>query len=271
MILKDKVALITGGGTGIGAAVARRFVAEGARVCIVGRREERLDEVIKELPAGSVVKSPGDVSNPEDIQRIVQDTVDFGKGIDILVDNAGLGTEGSIVSADLDEWRKTFEVNLVGPFMLMRAVIPHMIKDGGAIINISSLAGLRCIPEGSAYCTSKAALNMMTRQAALDFGDRGIRCNAVCPGFVDTDMTRGNFGKLAESLGTDLQTFMQKVFKDVPVRKPGTPDRLAGICAFLASDDASYITGAIIPVDGGLAALDPFPLAVKRAVLEMEG
>ena len=270
MILKGKMALVTGGGSGIGAAVAKRFVAEGAKVCIAGRRAERLEAVVRSLPAGTAVACAGDVSDPEQVERMVETARSFGGGIDILVNNAGMGTEGSVVSADLEKWHKTMAVNLFGPFMLMRAAIPHMIKKGGgAIINVASLAGLRCIPEGSAYCTSKAALLMLTKQAALDFGKQGIRCNAVCPGFIDTNMTRGSFGKLAESMGLDMESCMQNVFQDVPLKEPGTPERLAGICTFLASDDASYITGAVIPVDAGLTAVDPFPLAVKRASIEL--
>lgn len=270
MMLKGKTAIITGGGSGIGAAVARRFVTEGARVCIVGRREDALDQVIKSLPSGSAVKCRGDVSQAEDLARIVETAVDFGGTVNVLVNNAGVGTHGSIIDAPVEEWRKTLEINLVGPFMLMRAVIPHMIKaEGGSIVNVSSLASLRGIPEGSAYCTSKAGLNMLTMQAALDFGVHGIRCNAVCPGFVFSDMTEEHFGQVAKDHGTDLNTYMKKVFQDIPSQKPATPDRIAGICCFLASDDSSYITGTVIPADGGLSVMDPFPLCVKNAGFEM--
>jgi len=124
MILKGKVAIITGGGTGIGAAIARRFVAEGAKVCIAGRRENVLEQVVASLPSGSAIMCQGDVSEPKDIDRIIETAISFGKGINILVNNAGIGTDGSITDANLDEWRKTLEVNLIGPFMLMRAAIP---------------------------------------------------------------------------------------------------------------------------------------------------
>ena len=184
MILKGKTAIITGGGTGIGAAIARRFVAEGAKICIVGRRESLLEQVVQSFPSGTAIMCQGDVSEPEHIDRIIETALSFGKNIDILINNAGMGSEGSITSAKLDEWRKTLEVNLIGPFMLMRAAIPHMIENGGgSIVNISSLASLRAIPQNSAYCASKGGLNMLTQQAALDFGGDKIRCNAVCPGF----------------------------------------------------------------------------------------
>ena len=273
--MNGKVALVTGGSRGIGKNIARKLADEGFHVAITyNSNEELAREVVIELEKSGVKAAcyKANISIRDQVDSLFKEIEKDLGAVDILVNNAGVGTDGSIVSADVDEWRKTLEVNLFGPFMLMREVIPHMIKSGaGSIINISSLAGLRSIPKGSAYCTSKAALNMMTQQAALDFGDKGIRCNALCPGFVDTDMTRNSFGKLAASLGTDMDKLMKNVFKDVPVREPGTPDRLAGICAFLASDDASYITGTVIPVDGGLAALDPFPLAIKRTAVEMKG
>jgi NAD(P)-dependent dehydrogenase (short-subunit alcohol dehydrogenase family) len=270
MILKGKMAVVTGGGTGIGAAITRRFVAEGAKVCIVGRRESPLEQVVQSLPSGTAVMCQGDVSKPKDIDRIIEKALSFGENINILVNNAGIGSEGSITSAKLDEWHKTLEINLIGPFMLMRAAIPHMIKNGGgSIINISSLASLRAIPQSSAYCASKGGLNLLTQQAALDFGGDKIRCNAVCPGFVFSEMSESHFGQIAKDMGTDLNTLMASVFRNIPSREPGQPEKIAGICAFLASDESSYITGAVIPADGGLSAMDPFPLCINNAAQEM--
>jgi len=270
MILKRKTAIITGGGTGIGAAIARRFVAEGAKVCIVGRRDSVLEQVVKSLPSGTAVMCQGDVSEPKHIDRIIETALSFGQTINILVNNAGVAYDGSITSAKLDEWRKTLEINLIGPFMLMRSAIPHMIKDGGgSIVNVSSLASLRGVPQNSAYCASKAGLNMLTQQAALDFGGDKIRCNVICPGFVYSEMSESHFGQIAKDIGTDLDTLMARVFREIPSREPAQPEKIAGICTFLASDEASYITGAIIPVDGGLAAMDPFPLCVNNAAQEM--
>ncbi len=272
MILKGKAALITGGGSGIGAAVAKRFVAEGAAICITGRRAERLDAVIETLPPGTAVRYPGDVARPEDAARMVETALSLDGKIDVLVNCAGTGATGSITDVDPEEWKKTFDVNLNGPFLLMRAVIPYMIKaGGGSIINISSLAGLRCQPKATAYSASKAALNMLTQQVAFDYGRYNIRCNAVCPGFVHTDMVeQGGLGKLAERIGTDMRSLVNNVFKDIPLRKPGTAGQIAGICAFLAGEDSSYMTGAVIPVDGGTAIVDVFPTGVKRALLEIQ-
>jgi meso-butanediol dehydrogenase/(S,S)-butanediol dehydrogenase/diacetyl reductase len=270
MILKGRMAVITGGGTGIGAAIARRFVAEGAKVCVVGRRKNLLEQVVQSLPSGTAVVCQGDVSEPEHINHMIETALSFGQKIDILVNNAGIGSEGSITSAKLDEWHRTLKVNLIGPFMLMRATIPHMIENGGgSIVNISSLASLRVIPQGSAYCASKGGLNMLTQQAALDFGGDGIRCNVICPGFVFSEMTESHFGQIAKDMGTDLDALMARVFREIPSRKPAQPEKIAGLCTFLASDEASYITGVVIPVDGGLTAMDPFPLCLNNAAQEI--
>lgn len=265
MQLKGKVALITGGGTGIGAEIAKRFAAEGATVCICGRREQCLDQVIDALPPGTAVKCVGDVTKPADIERIVAKTLGLNNRIHVLVNCAGASSLGSVTTSNLEEWRKTMEINLVGPFLLMRAVIPLMVREGGgSIINVSSLAGIRCLSEASAYCASKAGLIMLTQQAALDYGQHNIRCNAICPGFVYTDMTKGGFGKLAAGFGVKMETLVETLLKDVPMPNPVGPDKIAGVCSFLASDDSSYITGAVIPVDGGSSIVDVFGAGVRK-------
>jgi NAD(P)-dependent dehydrogenase (short-subunit alcohol dehydrogenase family) len=271
MSLQGKVALITGGGTGLGAAIARRYVQDGAKVVITGRRERKLDEMIGTLPQGSALKCAGDVANPEDIERMVETALSFGSDIQILVNCAGTNDFGSITNVRAEDWRHTLEVNVVAPFLIMKLVIPHMIKSGGgSIINVSSIASLRYPAGLSAYCTSKAALNALTQQAAADYGADNIRCNAVCPGFFYTDMGLGGdmFPNIAKSVGTDIDTFLLNVYKDIPSRKPAYPGKLAGICSFLGSDDASYITGTIIPVDGGIITVDAFSAGIGRATTE---
>jgi len=169
MRLKGKVALITGGGTGIGTAVAERFVAEGAKICITGRRRELLDKVAQTLTPGSVKTCPGDVTKVEDVERMVATALAFEGRLDVVVNNAGIDPGGTVTDLDPDLWRKVIEINLTGPFLVMKASIPHMIKGGGgSIINVSSLGGLRCLPGMAAYCTSKAGLIMLTKQAAPD-------------------------------------------------------------------------------------------------------
>jgi NAD(P)-dependent dehydrogenase (short-subunit alcohol dehydrogenase family) len=265
--LRGKVALITGGGTGIGAAIARRFVADGARICIAGRREEYLDQVARSLPSEAVAKCPGDVSNPADAERMVATALSLDGHLDVLVNCAGTRGEGSVAEVSLEEWRRVWEVNVTGPFLLMKAAIPLMIRNGGgSIINIGSLAGLRAIPSALPYCVSKSALIMLTQQAALDYGPAGIRCNLVCPGLVRTPMTEPHFAELAGNLGLSAEALLGEGLRNVPLRRPGAPEEIAGICSFLASDDSSYITGAVIVVDGGTAIVDAFGAGISRVL-----
>jgi len=257
MDLKGKVALITGGGTGIGAAIARRFVADGARVCITGRRKQLLEQVASSLPAGSVVSFAGDVTNLDDAKQMVQQAVIFGGKLDVLVNNAGIDPPGTVAEVDPELWKKVIDINLTGPFLMMKAAIPHFQKNGGgSIINISSLAGIRCIPAMPAYCSSKAGLIMLTQQAALDYGPSKIRCNAVCPGAIRTEMLEQAMTPLAEALKSDISGAFAKMTSYSPLRRAASPDEVTGICSYLASDDSAFTTGAVIVVDGGASIVD---------------
>jgi meso-butanediol dehydrogenase / (S,S)-butanediol dehydrogenase / diacetyl reductase len=257
MKLEGKVALVTGGGTGIGAAIVERFVAEGARVCITGRRKEMLEKVASRLPGEAIITCPGDVSKSEDVERMVSSVIKFGGKLDILVNNAGMPSHGSVDDLDLADWRRALDVNLTGPFLLMKASIPHMRKaGGGSIINIASLAGLRCIPAGAAYCSSKAGLIMLTRQAALDYGPYKIRCNVICPGAVQTPMLEGVIDELKNDLNTDTAGALAHFTANSPLRRAAVPREISGICAFLAGEDSSFMTGAVLVADGGAAVVD---------------
>jgi meso-butanediol dehydrogenase / (S,S)-butanediol dehydrogenase / diacetyl reductase len=267
MRLEGKVVLITGGGTGIGTAIAERFVREGARVCITGRRQEMLDNVASSLPAGMVATCPGDVSKYEDAQLMVEKTLSFGGKIDVLINNAGIDPGGTVVDIDPDVWHKVLDINLTGPFLLMKASIPHMIKaGGGSIVNISSLGGLRCLPGMPAYCSSKAGLIMLTQQAATDYGPFKVRCNVVCPGGVRTAMIENSLSPLAKALGKDVNGVLDLVSSGMPLRRFADPDEIPGICAYLASDDSSFMTGSVLLIDGGAANVD-----VAGAALTMSG
>lgn len=258
MLLEGKVALVTGGGVGIGAAIAERFVAEGAKVCISGRRQEKLDEVAGSLPEGAVATCAGDVSKLEDARRMVQTTVEFGGRIDVLVNNAGIDPGGTVVDLDPDVWHRVLETNLTGPFYTMKFAIPHMIAGGGgSIINIASLAAVRCLPNMAAYCTAKAGLVMLTKQAALDYGPANIRCNAVLPGPVRTKMTEHSLGSMGKAMGVDVDGVFEKLTSSLPLRRAAFPAEVSGICVFLASDDSACITAEEILVDGGAAIVDP--------------
>ena len=267
MKLAGKTALITGGGTGIGLAVAQKFVSEGAKVVITGRRRDVLEEAAKQFPAGAVAICPGDVSLPEDDRRMIEPTLAFGGGLDILVNNAAFNVQGSITELSIDDWQSHLAVNLTGPFVLMKMAIPTMIKGGGgSIINISSLGGLRSVPEKPAYCTTKAGLIMLTQQAALDYGRHNIRCNVVCPGGVETTMTGRTITALAKTLNIDEQSAAALLSEDVPLERMAVPSELSGICLYLASDDASFATGAVFVIDGGANVVDVGRLAVSRAL-----
>jgi meso-butanediol dehydrogenase / (S,S)-butanediol dehydrogenase / diacetyl reductase len=256
--LKGKVVIVTGGGTGIGEAVTRRFVACGARVCIAGRRREMLDAVAKSLPEGSVKTCSADVSDEKDVQRILKTALSFEGGLHVLVNNAAMDQNpAGVVDMDIAEWRRMLEVNLTGPFLMMKACIPHMIKAGvGSVVNISSLAGLRCNSEMPAYCATKGGLINLTQQAALDYGPYKVRCNVVCPGATKTAMFTDNMTAFAQMLDTNVEDIFSRFMKDVPLNRVARPDEMAGICAFLASDDSSFLTGTVIPVDGGAAVVD---------------
>jgi meso-butanediol dehydrogenase / (S,S)-butanediol dehydrogenase / diacetyl reductase len=265
--LKGKVALITGGGTGIGTAIARRFVADGARVCITGRRKALLERVALSLPQGSVVACAGDVANLEDAKQMVAQAIDFGGRLDVLVNNAGIDPPGTIAEVDPNLWKQVIDINLTGPFYLMKVAIPHFLKrGGGSIINISSLAGLRCIPAMPAYCASKAGLIMLTQQAALDYGPSRIRCNVVCPGGIRTEMLEEAMAPMARALQTDISGAFAKMTSLSPLRRVGLPDEVSGICSYLASDDSLFTTGAVIVIDGGASVVD-----VNGAVLSSIG
>ena len=267
MNLKGKVALITGGGTGIGTAIAERFVADGAKICITGRRKELLEKVAKSLPSGSVVVCQGDVSKEEDVKRMVETTVKFGGKIDVLVNNAGTNHPAPIVELDPKMWREVIEVNLTGPFLLMKTVIPHMLKEGGgSIINISSLGGMRCLPAMPAYCSSKAGLIMLTQQAALEYGRNNIRCNAVCPGGVKTEMTRKDFGQFGKMLGIEPDTFIDQIAVEIPMHRFAASSEMGGLCSYLASDDSLFMTGAVITMDGGTAVVDAVGAGITAAL-----
>ncbi len=267
MNLKGKVALVTGGGTGIGTAIAERFVADGAKVCITGRRKEMLEKVAKSLPSGTVVICTGDVSKEEDVKRMVETTVKFGGKINVLVNNAAINHPAPIAELDPKLWREVIGVNLTGPFLLMQAVIPLMIKEGGgSIINIASLGGLRCLPSMPAYCSTKAGLIMLTQQAALEYGRKNIRCNVVCPGGVKTAMTEKDFGQFGKMLGIEPEAFINQIAVEIPLHRFAESPEMGGLCSYLASDESSFMTGAVLVIDGGTAVVDVVGAAITAAM-----
>ncbi len=265
MQLEGKVALITGGGTGIGAGVAKRFVDEGAKICITGRRKEKLEEVAASLPAGSVTTVTGSCTSEEDAQRMVEAALSINGRLDILVNNAAIERNSSVVEMEPAVWREMLENNLTGPFLMMKTAIPHMTDGGGgSIINVASLAGIRAVPGGPAYCTTKAGLIHLTKQVAYDYGQNKIRCNVVCPGPVRTSMLEMNVQPLADALETDLDGAFEKMAEFVPMRHIAVPADMAGLFVFLGSDDSYFMTGATLVMDGGVHFVDAFAAGVGQ-------
>jgi NAD(P)-dependent dehydrogenase (short-subunit alcohol dehydrogenase family) len=255
--LKDKVAVVTGGGTGIGGAIARRFVEEGARVCLVGRRRAPLEEVAASLPQGSAIVCAADVSKEADVERMCAAALGLGHGLHVLVNNAAINYRASVADLAPAQWRALVDVNLTGPFLTMHFAIPHMIASGGgSIINISSVGGIRSIPASAGYCASKAGLIMLTQQAAVDYGLSKIRCNVICPGLVHTAMTDVGMDSKAPMLNTDREGAYTHSARNLPLGKAAYPEEIAPLCAYLASSESSFMTGAVLVIDGGISVLD---------------
>jgi NAD(P)-dependent dehydrogenase (short-subunit alcohol dehydrogenase family) len=246
MRLKNKIAIITGGGTGIGLSCAQLFCREGAKSVIFGRRQDRLDQAVAEIGDQALAVS-GDVTSDEDIQRLVETTVKTHGKIDILVNNAGVFTGAPVHEMESSEWDNILNINLTGVFKLTKAVLPQMIRQkSGSIIHISSILGLVATPNVAAYNTSKGALNQFSRSLAVEYGSSGIRSNAVCPGLIATEMTK--------DLMHDKE-LMKEWSKNYPIGRFGQPEDIAQACLFLAGDESSFVTGAVLPVDGGYTAL----------------
>jgi meso-butanediol dehydrogenase/(S,S)-butanediol dehydrogenase/diacetyl reductase len=257
--LSGKVALITGGGSGIGAATAQRFAVDGAKVIVNDINEASLKQVVNSLPKATARACPGDVSNVSDVERMIETALAFGGKLDILVNSAGIDppSKEKDIHKALELWHKICEVNLTGPFLTMQLAVPLMIKNGGgAVINISSLSGLRYMARRPAYHASKGGLIALTQQAAVEYGPAKVRCNVICPGPVRTPLFENNTRPLAKMLGKDVEWIYKKFTSLSPLRRMGTPEEIASICSFLASDDASLLTGAVLVADGGASLVD---------------
>jgi meso-butanediol dehydrogenase/(S,S)-butanediol dehydrogenase/diacetyl reductase len=246
MRFTGKVAVVTGGASGIGLASARRLHAEGASV-VIGDLAERLDETIaSSFDTDRLHYQRTDVSDWEQVQALMAAAVSVFGGLDIVVNNAGIGRMARTPDLANEEWRKVLDIDLSGTFYGCKAAIPLLkARGGGVIINMASVSGLAGDFGFAAYNAAKGGIINYTRSAAIDHAREGIRVNAVCPGPVDTPPKR-NFDRAPGAL---------EAWKDsVPMGRFGTPEEIAGAVAFLASDDATYITGASIVVDGGLTA-----------------
>ena len=248
--LDGRIALVTGATSGIGRATAQRLATEGARVALVGRDVETLADVARSVrdAGGDAFEVRADVMSEADAQRAVEETLGHFGGLDVLVNAAGIISNGTVENTPLADWDAMMNVNLRSVFQLMQLAVPHLEKRPGNVVNVSSVTGLRAFPGVLAYCVSKAGVDQLTRCAALELAPKGIRVNAVNPGVVVTNIHKR--GGMAEEA---YAAFLEHSKKTHPLGRVGAAEEVAELILFLASDRASWITGATHSIDGGRA------------------
>ena len=246
---EGRTALVTGGGTGIGRAVARRLHGEGAFVVICGRRREKLEQACAAIAAGGerIAAVPADLTREDDVLAVAQAIAARGQGLDVLVNAAGIMRFGRLEALDPAQMKSLFYINAFAPWRVAVSVLPFLRqRGGGAIVNIASISGLRPFEGSGAYCMSKAALIMLTQVMALELAGEGIRVNAICPGMVeDTGLGDDVFSPRQVSASYDRFRALH------PLGRNGTPDDVADAVLYLAGESGAWVTGAILPLDGG--------------------
>ena len=250
--LAAKACVVTGAGSGIGKATAIRFAEEGAKVLCVDLNQATVEATVEEITQsnGQAVAVAADISDRAQVQSFTQRCIELYGGVDVLVNNAGVNLPSVFHEASDADIDRTLNVNVKGTMYCAQAVIPQMLKQGkGAIVNLSSVNGLVSEPFLTVYSASKGAIVMLTRGIALDYAKQGIRCNCICPGWVDTPINHAH----AEMLG-GLQKLYDEIDSFQPIGRLGEPREIANLALFLASDEASFMTGSVVTADGGMTA-----------------
>jgi len=259
--LDGKVAIVTGAASGIGRASAILFAREGASVAIVDQNSTGLSETLRAMaPYGGTVQAFGaDVGKEDQVKAVVDSTLTALGGLDVVYANAGIsGGLIPLFEQTVDYWLQVLQTNLIGPFLAIKHAAPHMVKKGkGSIVLTASVAGLRANAGGAPYSASKAGVVSLAQTAATALNGTGVRVNAICPGLIETGMTKPIFDA-AKERGTD-----SKIGQLNPLQRAGAPEEIAAMALFLASDESSYVNGQAFPVDGGLSSTLPFTRPIR--------
>ena len=250
MDFAGKQVLITGASRGIGFATAKEFLARGARVAVNGRTEQSVATAITELGGGDrLVAAPGNIGTVDGCESAVRTAIGGLGGLDVPVNNAGVCIDSTIEKSNETIWDETLNINLKGTFFCARAALPALRRNGGAIVNLASVAGLQGSVEGAVYSASKGGVVNLTRALAMELAP-DIRVNCVCPGWVDTDMLRRDYVDLA----ADPAAAEREAIEEAPLKRVASPGEIAKAITYLASHDARFITGVAFPIDGGVTA-----------------
>jgi NAD(P)-dependent dehydrogenase (short-subunit alcohol dehydrogenase family) len=248
--LKGKVGIVTGAGSGIGRACAVALAKEGASLALFGRRKDRIEAVARQI-GDRALAIAGDVTRSADIDRVVDQTTKHFGALNFLLNNAGILQIGNAEQITEEQWDRVFNVNVRAVWLLSRVVLTHMRKaGGGSIINISSTLGIVGARNRAAYAPSKGALILLTKSMAVDHGHENIRVNAICPSFVESELSAAGWAQVPDPAAARRERTAAH-----PLGRLGQPEDVAGLAVYLASDESSWVTGAVLPVDGGYLAI----------------